>query len=109
MIAHNGSAEQITQVSSDMSPAFIKGVTDNLPNADVVFDRFHVTKVVNEAVDKVRKAEIVNNPILKNTKYQFLKNQDNLTKFQQEHLNEIRLSGLNLKTMRTLNIRETFQ
>jgi transposase len=109
LIAHNGSAEQITQVSCDMSPAFIKGVTDNLPNADVVFDRFHVTKIVNEAVDKVRKAEVVNNPILKNTKYLFLKNQDNLTKFQQEHLNEIRLSGLNLKTMRALNIRETFQ
>lgn len=109
LIAHNGSAEQITQVSCDMSPAFIKGVTDNLPNADVVFDRFHVTKIVNEAVDKVRKTEVVNNPILKNTKYLFLKNQDNLTKFQQEHLNEIRLSGLNLKTMRALNIRETFQ
>jgi len=109
LIAHNGSAEQITQVSCDMSPAFIKGVNDNLPNADVVFDRFHVTKIVNEAVDKVRKAEVVNNPILKNTKYLFLKNQDNLTKFQQERLNEIRLSGLNPKTMRALNIRETFQ
>ena len=67
MIAHTGSDVQITQVSCDMSPAFIKGVVDNLPNADVVLDRFHVTKIVNEAVDKVRKAELVKNPIQKNT------------------------------------------
>lgn len=107
--AHGGQAENIKQVSCDMSPAFIKGVEENLPNAEIVFDRFHVTKVINEAVDKVRKAEVSNNPILRNTRYIFLKNRENLTRYQQNQLEGIRLSGLNLKTMKALNIREAFQ
>jgi transposase len=106
---HNGSPESITQVSCDKSPAFIKGVESTLPNAAIVFDRFHVTKVINEAVDKVRKAEVAQNPILRNARYLFLKNRDNLTIHQRERLEDIRLSGLNLKTMKALNIREAFQ
>ena len=109
LIAHNGSLENITQVSCDMSPAFIKGVEDNLTNAAIVFDRFHVTKIINEAVDKVRKAEVEMNPILRNSRYLFLKNHDHLTIYQQQRLEEIQLSGLNLKTMKALNIREAFQ
>ena len=109
LIEHNGVAENVTQVSCDMSPAFIKGVEDNLPDAAVVFDRFHVTKVINEAVDKVRKAEVGQNPILKNSRYLFLKNRDRLTRYQREQLETIQLSGLNLKTMKALNIREAFQ
>ena len=79
LIAHNGNADQISQISCDMSPAFILGVEENLPNAEIVFDRFHVTKGINEAVDKVRKAEVANNPILKNSKYIFLKKRGNLS------------------------------
>ena len=109
LVAHKGAAENITQVSCDMSPAFIKGVQDNLPGAAIVFDRFHVTKVINEAVDKVRKAEVEQNPILRNSKYLFLKNRDHLTIHQRERLEAIQLSGLNLKTMKALNIREAFQ
>jgi len=108
-VAHNGHPGNIEQVSCDMSPAFIKGVEENLPNAAIVFDRFHVSKVINEAVDKVRKAEVVNNPILKSSKYIFLKNRENLTEYQKQRLEGIRLSGLNLKTMKALNIREAFQ
>ena len=109
LVAHGGQPDNIEQVSCDMSPAFIKGVEDNLPNAAIVFDRFHVSKVINEAVDKVRKADVFNNPILKGTKYIFLKNRENLTVYQEQRLEGIRLSGLNLKTMKALNIREAFQ
>jgi transposase len=109
LAVHKGDAEQICQISCDMSPAFIRGVEDNLPNADIVFDRFHVTKVLNDAVDKVRKAEVANNPILKSSKYLFLKNRSNLTQWQQQRLDNIQLSGLNLKTMKALHIREAFQ
>ena len=109
LVAHGGQPENIEQVSCDMSPAFIKGVEANLPNASVVFDRFHVSKVINEAVDKVRKGEVEKNPILKGSKYIFLKNRENLTAYQTQRLEGIRLSGLNLKTMKALNIREAFQ
>ena len=109
LVAHGGQPDNIEQVSCDMSPAFIKGVEANLPNASVVFDRFHVSKVINEAVDKVRKGEVEKNPILKGSKYIFLKNRENLNAYQKQQLEGIRLSGLNLKTMKALNIREAFQ
>ncbi len=36
-----------------MFPAFIKGVQQQLPNAQFTFDKFHVMKIINEAVDEV--------------------------------------------------------
>jgi transposase len=43
----------------DLSPAFQKGAKELLPNAQVIFDRFHLMKFVNEAVDAVRKGEVL--------------------------------------------------
>lgn len=106
---HGGAAENIEYVSCDMSPAFIKGVTENLPNAEIVFDKFHIVKMINEAVDAVRREEVKTNPILKDSRYVFLKNQSNYTDKQQEKYEEIKLSKLNLKTFRAMQIRETFQ
>ena len=54
---HKGNVLQITDVSCDMSPAFIKRVKENLSNAEITFDKFHVLKIINEAVDKVRRAK----------------------------------------------------
>jgi len=50
-----GKAKAITEVALDMSPAFKKGVTDHLPEAQMVLDRFHVMMLAGEAFDKVRK------------------------------------------------------
>lgn len=107
--AHQGKAEQIKQASCDMSPAFIKGVEETLPNAKITFDKFHILKLINEAVDEVRKEEYKLQPLLKGTKYLWLKNSDNLTPKQQETLQALSLSRLNLKTFRALRIREAFQ
>ena len=59
LIEHGGNPEEITDVSSDMSPAFIKGITENLPNAEITFDKFHILKIINESVDKVRREEAI--------------------------------------------------
>ena len=106
---HNGNVENIRNVSCDMSPAFIKGVRENLPNAEITFDKFHIMKIINDAVDKVRKEESGTLGLLKNTKYIFLKNRSNLTKKQSEILTELSISKLNIKSMRALHIRENFQ
>ena len=63
--AHNGDASRIKEVCIDMSGAFIKGVTDNLTEAEITFDKFHAVKLVNDAVDKVRRAESKDRPELK--------------------------------------------
>jgi transposase len=109
LVAHKGDAAKINRVSCDMSPAFIKGVGENLPNAEIVFDKFHIIKIINEAVDKVRKEEAKTNPLLKDTKYVFLKNQNNYTEKQQAKYEEIKLSKLNIKTFKAMQIREAFQ
>jgi transposase len=102
-----GKRENIKDVSCDMSPAFIKGVKEEFPKAQITFDKFHILKVINEAVDDVRRVEAKQNPILKGARYVFLKNQTNLTANQEEKKES--LSKLNLKSMRALHIRETFQ
>ncbi len=109
LVAHNGKQEQITEVSCDMSPAYIKGVTDHLPESQIVFDRFHLMKVVNEAVDKVRKEEAKTNPILKSSRYIFLKNRENHTAKHKQTFESLSISGLNLKTMRAYRMKEAFQ
>ena len=106
---HNGKPEQIDAVSCDMSPAFIKGVNDHLPNAAITFDKFHILKIINEAVDDVRREEAKTNPLLKKTRYIFLKNEANLTDKQRAKKEELRLADLNLQSMEALRMRETFQ
>src|SRR5258708_4597466 len=44
LAAHGGDAEAIEEVCIDMSPAFIKGVAESLPNATITFDKFHAVK-----------------------------------------------------------------
>ena len=46
---------KIEIVTSDLSAAFIASVKENAPGAVHVYDKFHVTKLVNEAVDTVRR------------------------------------------------------
>ena len=106
---HHGSSDHIQDVSCDMSPAFIKGVKECFPCADITFDKFHVVKVLNEAVDEVRRQEQKEQPGLKNTRYIFLKNPGNLTSKQAKIFEELRLKKLNLKTMRAYQIRLNFQ
>jgi transposase len=107
--SHNGIVENITDVSCDMSPAFIKGIKENLVNANITFDKFHIVKLINKAVDEVRKQEVRLNPLLKGQKYIFLKNNVNLTKKQKEQLETLSFPKLKLKSIKALQIREAFQ
>jgi transposase len=106
---HKGDPKAVMDVSCDMWPAFIKGVKDNLPNAQITFDRFHVTKVLQTAVDTVRKQEVQIYAMLKGTKYIFLKNEKNLTNAQRLKRQELSMPRLNLKSIKALHIRENFQ
>lgn len=48
---------QVAAVAIDMSAAYEAAVREALPSAAVVYDRFHVSKLLGEAVDQVRRAE----------------------------------------------------
>jgi len=66
-------SKKIKQVCIDMSPAFISGCLEYLPESSITFDKFHVVKEVNKAMDELRKLERKGNELLKGHKYTFLK------------------------------------
>jgi len=94
LIAHNGDPEKIKEASLDMSAAFIKGLCEQFPNAHLTFDRFHVMKMVNKALDEVRRKESKDRPELKKTRYCWLKNPSNLNAQQEATLQELKTSNL---------------
>ena len=105
--AHGGDASRVKEVCIDMSAAFIKGVAENLTEAEITFDKFHAVRLVNDALDKVRRAEVKERPELKRSRYLWLKNANRLSADQTAQLGS--LSAMNLKTARAYNLRLAFQ
>jgi len=62
--------EAITEVSVDMWGGFTKVIQTVFPNARIVYDRFHVMKILNEELNKIRKQC---NPALKNLKIKHIR------------------------------------
>ena len=87
--------EQIEQVSIDMSGGYIKAITEHLPQAKIVFDRFHVQRLASDALDKVRRAQVraAADPeqakAVKKSRYALLKNPWNLSNMDTHKLSEI--------------------
>lgn len=75
---------QIEAVAIDMSAAYISAVQTHLPNAAIVFDHFHVVKLMNEKLSALRRElfrdtnESAGKKVLKGTRWLLLKNPDNL-------------------------------
>ena len=107
LVSHGGAPEAVTEVACDMSPAFISGVETHLPEAAITFDRFHVVKLLNTAVDEVRREEQRTEPGLKSTRYIWLKNPKNLTNVQAATVHG--LSRSKLKTARAYRMKLVFQ
>jgi transposase len=104
---HGGSAEKVHEACLDMSAAYIKGLQEHFPQAAVTFDNFHLIKLLNEAVDKVRRQEVADHPELKKTRYVWLKNDWNRSDSQQETFDQLRSSKL--ATVRATHLKSVFQ
>jgi transposase len=104
---HNAQASQIKEITIDMSPAFIRGTADYLTNAQITFDKFHVIQALNKVQDEVRKIEQRENPLLKKSKYLWLRNPDNLSEKQESQLAE--LQSTKLKTAKVYQMKLVFQ
>jgi transposase len=105
--AHGGDADRVKEASLDMSQAFVKGLREYFPNAHLTFDRFHVMKILGEAVDAVRRKEAKERPELKKTRYIWLKNPSSLTASQERRLDS--LQDANLLTAEAYRLKLTFQ
>jgi transposase len=70
----------IKQLRMDMLPSFISGAMSSFTNVAITFDKFHVGKEVNNAMDNLRRPKAKQLADLRGTKYTFLKNDKNLNK-----------------------------
>jgi len=85
---------RIEAVSSDLSEAFISAVKEHLPDAVQVYDHFHIVKLMNEKLDKVRRdaynheADENKRRLIKGQRWLLLANGDSLTPKAEERLSE---------------------
>lgn len=93
------SADQIASIEAiamDMSAAYVNSAKQSIPLAEekIVHDRFHVMKLATEAVDKIRRGEHrklkqADDNRLANTRYLWIKSQENLTEKQRGLFDEV--------------------
>ncbi len=78
------SGARVEAVATDMSPAYIDAVTTHLPQAALVFDRFHVMKLFNDKLSDLRRdlyreaTDGLHKEVLKGTRWLLLKRPENL-------------------------------
>lgn len=88
-----GSGAKIAAVAMDMSGAFQAAVRQKLPNATIVFDHFHVIKLMNERLTDLRRelarqAEVGGADVLKGTRWLLLMGRENLDEDAEERLQQ---------------------
>jgi transposase len=105
--SHGGRADHVEEACLDMSPAYIRGLTGAFPRVQLTFDQYHLTALLNEAVDAVRREEQRTHPELKGTRYVWLKNDWNRTARQAAVFDDLRSS--HLATVRATHIKTVFQ
>jgi transposase len=98
-------------VSMDMSAAYIESVRRRAPQAEIVFDRFHLERLVHDALDEVRRREVARLPVeqrseLKNTRFLLLTASRHLTRRQRVKLGDVQ--RLNNRVLRAYLLKEEF-
>jgi len=96
-------ARQIEAVAIDMSNAYAAWLAEVLPHADIVYDRFHVVKLMNERMDGLRRQTMnkladEQKKELKGKRYLLLRNQESLEGEAAEELAKLRLEYADLGT-----------
>jgi transposase len=95
-------AQALTHATMDLSAPFIKVVSKRAPQAEKVFDRFHLQKLANEALDEVRREEVRQvagtdeASAIKRSRWPLLKNPWNLTVSQGRKLREVQRTNRRL-------------
>jgi transposase len=101
----------VEAVAVDMWEPFIQTIRKQVPDADIVHDKFHVSKYLGEAVDQVRRAEhkelmAQGDETLKGTRQLWLYNPEHFSPEQAEEFSA--LKDLQLKVARAWAAKELF-
>jgi len=104
--------EEVQAVSTDMWQPFVASTREHASQAEIVHDKFHVSKHLNEAVDQVRRRENKSlradgDDRLVGSKQLWLFSPRNLSKERKRQLNALRQETL--KTSRAWAIKEHFR
>ena len=107
---------RIKAVCIDMAGAYTAWVKDVLPDADIVYDHFHVIKMMNKHLDDLRRSTMRQlcadqKKSLKNTRWLWLKNIENLSETARSDLEELRekFSGLGTASAMKEYLRNIYQ
>ncbi len=92
---------RIKVVVTDMHDPYVKVLRSRLPKAALVFDHFHVSKIVHDALDEIRRRLQRELPpagrsILKGQRYVLLRARENLSKRQEVSLQELLTANTDL-------------
>jgi transposase len=77
LAAHGGDTDNVVEVVCDMSQAFLSGVAEHLPKADITVDWFHIVQTFTKRLDEVRKKERREQGHPKSLRWALLKSLDN--------------------------------
>jgi transposase len=96
-------AKHIKAVAIDMANSYSAWVRDVLPDADIVYDHFHVIKLMNERMNNLRKStmnklEDEQKKELKGKRFLLLRNEENLSATAADDLKKLRFEFKNLGT-----------
>jgi transposase len=106
-------SQQVRFVCSDLWQAYLTVIAERARQAVHVLDRFHVMRLINKAIDEVRRAEVKQlerdgyEPVLKHARWCLLKRKENRTSGQTVKLKE--LLQYNLQSIKAHLQREDFQ
>jgi transposase len=89
-----------------MSPAFISGVEEHFPNAQITFDKFHVIAHASDAVTETRRLEQQLDPTLKGLSWVLLKDRTKLSGAQRAELDALLAHMTTRRTARAWQYRE---
>lgn len=106
LLAHGGDPQQVRAVSIDMSPAYISGVTQHLPQAAITFDKYHVIAQASRALDQTRRIEQRRCRELKGQRWNLLKDYRRLGEAARRELEVLLQKMTTLRTARAWQYRE---
>lgn len=101
-----GDPSSIKRFYCDMSPAYIAGVRNNFPEAEIIYDLFNLKQAVSRAVDEVRRADVRERKMLRSARYLWLKRPGSLKERQRLKLEALLSSGL--KTSKAYQLSRSF-
>ncbi len=102
-----GDPNYIKQFIMDMSKSYKAGWAQYFSHTEIIFDRFHIKKGLNESIDKVRRSEVGYVEKLKGTKYLWLKNQCDLNEIETKMLKEF-MEDCNYNTVKAYSLKGGF-